>query len=158
MRTMSTRAVSAINQPQTSEVFLYLLDITLKINSVETTYHFVNNTEKIIRNSITYIPLAFKIVLPAEGETISEAQLSLDAVDLIMIEAFRRAEEAPKAAFIVILASAPNDAPEAGPFNFDIKEVNYNAQAITCSLALSNTLDATYPRVTKTPYFFPGLF
>jgi len=157
-RAMGLSAISALGKPQTSEVFLFLLDVNLLIDGTPEVLHFVNNTESITRNTVVYTPLAFDIVLPSEGESINEAQLVLDAVDLQIVEYMRNEQSKPTVTFILILASAPDDTPEAGPFIFTVESVTYNARQLSCTLGHGKKLGGIFPKVGKTPYYFPGLF
>ena len=157
-RAMGSSAIAALNQPQSSEVFLFLLDVTMTIDGSPQYFHFVNNTEAVTRNTVTYIPMAFRIVLPNEGESISEAKLVIDAVDLTIVEAMRKEQNRPQVTFMLILASSPDADPEAGPFTFDINNVTYNHQSLSCTLNYGKKLEAKFPKIGKTPYYFPGLF
>lgn len=157
-RKMSTAALAAVGAQQTSEVFLFLLDISLTIDDVLEHYYFVNNTQKIIRKGTTYLPLAFRITLPAEGDEITAATITIDAVDRQIIEAMRKAEDIPEVSFSLILASTPDADAEAGPFNFQLKKVSYNSMSLQAELSTGNHLDGAFPRVIKTPYYFPALF
>lgn len=157
-RKMSTAALAAVGAQQTSEVFLFLLDISLTIDDVLEHYYFVNNTQQIIRKGTTYLPLAFRITLPAEGDEIAAATITIDAVDRQIIEVMRKAEDVPEVSFSLILASTPDADAEAGPFNFQLKKVNYNSMSLQAELSTGNHLDGAFPRVIKTPYYFPALF
>lgn len=157
-RKMSTAALAAVGAQQTSEVFLFLLDISLTIDGILEHYYFVNNTQKIIRNGTTYLPLAFRITLPAEGDEITAATITIDAVDRQIIEVMRKAEDVPEVSFSLILASTPDADAEAGPFNFQLKKVSYNSMSLQAELSTGNHLDGAFPRVIKTPYYFPALF
>ena len=157
-RKMSTAALAAVGAQQTSEVFLFLLDISLTIDGILEHFYFVNNTQKIIRNGTTYLPLAFRITLPAEGDEITTATITIDAVDRQIIEVMRKAEDIPEVSFSLILASTPDADAEAGPFNFQLKKVSYNSMSLQAELSTGNHLDGAFPRVIKTPYYFPALF
>lgn len=157
-RKMSTAALAAVGAQQTSEVFLFLLDISLTIDGIPEHYYFVNNTQQIIRNGTTYLPLAFRITLPAEGDEITAATITIDAVDRQIIEVMRKAEDIPEVSFSLILASTPDADAEAGPFNFQLKKVSYNSMSLQAELSTGNHLDGAFPRVIKTPYYFPALF
>lgn len=157
-RTMSAAALTALGAQQTSEVFLNLLDISLTIGGAMQQYHFVNNTQSITRNGLVYTPLGFKVVLPREGEEVTAATISIDVVDREVIEIMRKAEDIPTVSFIIILASNLDGDPEAGPFNFQLKKVSYNHMSLQAELSTGNHLDGAFPRVIKTPYFFPALF
>jgi hypothetical protein len=155
---MGSSAIAALGKPQSSEVFLFLLDVSLLIDGVATTLHFVNNTVQIVRNTTVYSPLAFTIVLPTEGESVNEAQLVMDAVDLQIVEYMRNEQNKPSVTFILVLASDPNATPEAGPFTFTIDSVHYDARSLSCTLGHGKRLDGVFPKIGKTPYYFPGLF
>jgi len=135
-----------------------LLDISLTIDGIPEHYYFVNNTQKIIRKGTTYLPLAFRITLPAEGDEITAATITIDAVDRQIIEVMRKAEDIPEVSFSLILASTPDADAEAGPFNFQLKKVSYNSMSLQAELSTGNHLDGAFPRVIKTPYYFPALF
>lgn len=157
-RTIGASALAAIAKPQTDEVFLFLLDVILTIDGVVETYHFVNNTESVTRLGVEYIPLGFQITLPNEGETIHEASLTIDAVDLVLVSAMRETTVKPQVSFMLVLASFPDATPEAGPFNFELSDVTYNAQTLSATLNYGKHLEARFPKVGKTPYYFPGMF
>ena len=157
-RKMSTAALAAVGAQQTSEVLLFVLDISLTVDNTLEHYYFVNNTQQIIRNGVTYEPLAFRITLPAEGDEVTAATITIDAVDRQIIEVMRKAEDIPEVSFSLILASAPNAASEAGPFNFQLKKVSYNSMSLQAELSTGNHLDGAFPKVIKTPYYFPALF
>lgn len=157
-RAMSTAALAALSAQETNEVFLYLLEIGVTINGTTDTHYFVNNTVSVERNGTTYDPLSFKIVLPQEGEHINSATINLDVVDREIIEVMRSADEPPTISFILILASNLNGDPEAGPFNFVLKEVSYNKTSLSATLSTGNHLEGTFPKVIRTPYYFPALF
>lgn len=157
-RTMSSAALAAISAQQTSEVFLYLLDIVISVGGVSTPYRFVNDFVPLVRKGNRYDPLGFKITLPQEGENIQGAKVTIDAVDRRIIQVLREADTMPKVSFILILASNPDGDPEAGPFIFDLSNVSYNKTSLSADLSIGNHLDGVFPRVIKTPYFFPALF
>lgn len=157
-RTMSSAALAALASESTKEVFLFLLEVTLTVDGVLETYRFVNNTTKIVRNGIDYDPLHFKITLPQEGENLSGASLTMDVVDRRIIEVMRKTSTQPKVSFMLIIASTPNGPPEAGPFIFDLTNMSYNNLSLSATLSYGNHLEAVFPRVIKTPYYFPALF
>lgn len=157
-RTMSAAAISAVGAQQTSEVFLYLLTVNIVVDGEDQTFYFVNNREAIVRDDQTYTPLGFKVTLPNEGDNVLGAQITIDVVDRVMIQAIREAEETPTVSFVIILASDPDGDPEAGPFNFEISSVSYNAYSMSCTLGVGKHLDAIFPKTLITPYYFPGLF
>lgn len=156
-RAMSTSAVQAVASPQTDKVFLTVLDVYINDNEP---LHFVNNTELVTRtfNSVPtiYIPLAFRIVLPSEGENLTSAKLVFDVVDRIMIEELRKATTA-RVTFSIVLFDTP-DVIEAGPFNFKLGSFSYNAQTLEAVLSYGNHLEGRFPRVSKDPYNFPAMF
>lgn len=157
-RAMSSAALAALSGTSTREVFLFLLEITLTIDGTAETYRFVNNNEKIIRNGQTYLPLAFKLTLPNEGEHVAGTSIVIDAVDRTIIEVLRKTTTQPEVSFILILGSAPNGDPEAGPFTFNLKDISYTKSSLSATLVYGNHLESVFPRVIKTPHFFPALF
>ena len=91
-------------------------------------------------------------------KNIQGAKVTIDAVDRRIIQVLREADTIPKVSFILILASNPDGDPEAGPFIFDLSNVSYNKTSLSADLSIGNHLDGVFPRVIKTPYFFPALF
>lgn len=157
-RAMSSAALAAVAGVSSQEVFLFLLKITLTIDGTLETYRFVNNTEQIVRDNNIYYPLAFKLNLPQEGEHATGTTVVIDAVDREIIEVLRKTTTQPEVSFILIMASAPDGPPEAGPFTFNLKDISYTKSSLSATLVYGNHLESVFPRVIKTPHFFPALF
>lgn len=154
MRSMGSAALAAMAGTYTDEVFLFLLDVTVDGQL----YSFVNNTEAIVRNGRTYYPMAFRITLPSESEEIQTARLTLDVVDQQIIASLRAAVKSPTVSFVLILASDPDAVPEAGPFNFELKDITYNHLSLEATLSYGRHLEGSFPKYYKDPFDFPGLF
>jgi len=155
-RSISIVARRAINAQETGEVFLEIL--SLEHPEFDSPVCVVNNTEPITSNGITYNPFPFQIDLPREEEgQISKATLKIDAIDRSLIEKIRTIDTPMDATLSVLLASQP-DTIEAGPFNFKVKNVTYNATVISGDLIYEDVLKLRYPKNVFDPYDFPGLF
>lgn len=154
MRSMSSAALAAMSGTYTDEVFLFVLDV--EVDGEE--YRFVDDTVPLTRNNKTYYPLAFNIVLPSEGDDVQAATLSIDAVDQEIIKVMRGAVGVPTVAFSLILSSDANGIPEAGPFNFEVKEIAYNHLTLEATLAYGLHLDGAFPKYFTDPIDFPGLY
>jgi len=152
---MSAPAVSSLNAQETGEVWLALLEIS---HSSFSTLRFVNNNEDITHGGNTYTAYPFKIVLSSEsGEEISRASLEIDNIDRSIIQELRQIATAPTMTVKIVMASSP-DTVEAGPFNFSLKDVKYNASTIKGTLGYEDILDEAWPSTLYTPQNHVALF
>ena len=155
-RLLTSTARAALAAQETGEVFLQLVTITH--DDLEPTLYFVNNTVDIVSRGTTYLGWPFQITLPDEREdTMPTVQLVIDNVDRRIMEGIRLLPSAPALALEVILASDP-DTLEAGPFNFAVRGVEYDALIIQATLAPEDLLNEHAISHSFSPKDFPGLF
>lgn len=57
----------------------------------------------------------------------------------------------------LVMASTP-DTIEAGPFTFNLREVEYDAEFVSGNLLFEDILNEPFPADSFTPARFPGLF
>lgn len=156
MRTVSTNAREAMNASQTGEIFLVTLDIDHP--DLAQPLRVVNNNEAIISNGETYLATAFSFVLPAQEDgKISNSTLSIDNVDRNIVEIIRTITSFPTVVANVLLASDP-DVIEAGPFDFQLRNVNYDRNTVSGELIYESYMRDNCGTVKYKNTLFPGLF
>lgn len=154
-RSLSITAREAVFAQQTGEVFLFLLELDHESYSVPV--RVVNDYNDITSNGNLYTAFPFQVVLPKNSEEISKATLIIDNVSRELIASVRSIDTGLSASLSLVLASSP-DTIEAGPFNFTLTNVMYNAMTIRGELNYENILSQQYPKETFTPQNHPGLF
>jgi hypothetical protein len=155
-RSVSATARAAMYAAQTDSVFLQLL--LIDHDDLAAAIPVVNNTESVISGGITYLPFAFLIDLPDDNEgEITSARLTIDNVDRQIVEAVRSIQSKATVTWSVVLASSPNTV-EAGPFEFDLRNVTYDKQTVSGELVYEDRLNLEVGRLRFTPIAFGGLF
>lgn len=156
---ISKSAKTEIVKPESSAVFLHLLKV--ESQGYETLY-FVDNTQSIVSNGQTYVPAAFKVVLPSQAEdgSVQPCQLVVDNVDQIISATIKKANAAQKkiyATISVVMAQTP-DVIERGPLRFILRDVTINKSTVSGELYDFYVYDRKIPEGVYNPQNFPGLF
>lgn len=156
---ISKIAKTEIVKPESSAVFLHLLKV--EAQGYETLY-FVDNTQSIVSNGQTYVPAAFKVVLPSQTEdgSVQPCQLVVDNVDQIISATIKKANAAQKkiyATISVVMAQTP-DIIERGPLRFILRDVTINKSTVSGELYDFYVYDRKIPEGVYNPQNFPGLF
>lgn len=156
-RPLSTPAIRALFASQTGEAFIVLL--TLSHPTLANPIRVCSDGQALISNGNTYVAFPFRISLPAEVEGAPPTtELEIDNVDRSIVKAVREATGEPiQISMSVVLASSPNTI-EAGPFDFTLRNVEYDASVVRGQLQYEDILNEPYPGDTMTPSRFPGLF
>ncbi len=156
MRPLSLAALNAINAQETGEVFCFLL--TLSHSSFTAPIRICSGGIDITSRLNLYTFCPFEISLPPEtDEAPPSVVLSVDNVDRSLIAAVRGVSDAIGIRLEVVLASSP-DTVEAGPFDFLLRDVLYDALVISGTLRYEQILDEPYPADDFTPSRTPGVF
>lgn len=156
MRSLSNPARIAAFAQTTPQTFLILIEITHA--DLATPIRLVNNTQAIVSGAETYHPMAFELTPPVEEDgQIRASTITFDAVDRSLIEAVRSIDDAPHLSAAVILASTPNVI-EAGPWEFVMRGVNYNAQSVSAELLPDNPMDYVISAIAYRQRDFPGVY
>lgn len=152
---VSLTALQGMFAQQTSEIFLTCIKLTSGI----IIRHFVNDTQDLLRGSITYVGYPFQINLPSDvGDEQPQVQLILDNIDQELIRIVRGLTIAPTATLDVVLRSTPTVV-EAGPYTFKVKSVQYDVNTITFQLGYEvELLDLPANKWRITPQTVPGTF
>lgn len=155
-RNLSSVARQAVQAPQTAEVFLLIVEITHA--DLASPLRLVNNNESITSGGNVYQPLAFKFTPPVEEDgTIKNSKITIDNVDRQLVLALRSISTFPLVSISIIRAASP-DTIEAGPWNFELRNANYNAHDITGELVPDNPLRFNASQVAYRNIEFPGLY
>ena len=155
-RNVSLIARRAMNAQETDQVFLHLLDIDHP--DLTEPIRVVNNTVAVVSEGNVYQAFPFQVDLPDEKEgQISTARLTIDAVDRSIIQVIRTISEAATISLKIILADTP-DVIEAGPFDFTLRNVSYDAYRVSGTLVYEDRLDLRIPADSFDPQNFRGLF
>jgi hypothetical protein len=155
-RSLSSAAVRALTAQETGEAFLMLVTITH--DDLAAPLYFANNTVDVTSRGHQFLGWPFEVALPDEREdALPTVQLRIDNVDRRIMEGIRGLLTAPTVLLEIVLASAP-DIIEAGPFNFTLRGVEYDALVITGTLAPEDVLNEPAMQYSFTPDLFPGLF
>ena len=156
-RSLSSTAKGAIFAANTTEVALAILEIE---HSDISTIRVVNNTEDVTSNGDVYTAFPFYIELPDDDEEqLARVTLQIDNVDRTIVTAVRSMSNSEQATVTlsIILASDP-DTVEAGPFEFKLKNVNYDAFSVYGELAYEDILNERFPKDSMTPQTCTGMF
>jgi hypothetical protein len=155
-RTLPTLAKTALFAQQTGAVLPFLIDIVSSAPAA--TFHLVNNTEAVTYGGQEYLPFPFKLDPPDEtSEQISNARLTICAVDLSLIEAIRNATGTLTMTAIAVIVDGAN-VEALVPWTFTMRSISYNAETISADLIYEDRLQNLMPKDAMTPQNFPGLF
>jgi hypothetical protein len=155
-RSVSTTMEGAITAPETSEIFLTLLDIEHG-ELPSGTIRVVNNNEDVTANTNTYIATAFQFTPPSQNdEDIQPAKITIDNVDRVIVEAIRTITSPATVTARIVLASDP-DTTEVGPFEMVLQNVTYNASTVSGELIYLQYLQENAGTISLDNVNFPGL-
>jgi hypothetical protein len=143
---------------ETGEVFLICL--TISHASLAAPFLLVNDQVPLSRAAGDFQPFAFSIAMPNEQEdTLPQVTMTIDNVDTAILQQIRTlGGERPSVSMEVVLASSP-DTVEAGPFDFSILAIDYDAGSVKGTLGFEeDLLNTVFPSGTYTPTNSRGLF
>jgi hypothetical protein len=158
MRTVSANALRAMLAENCDEVFLVCL--TVNHSSFSTPYLLVNDQKPLTRTAGTFQPFAFDASMPNEEEDqVPTVLIAIDNIDTAILNSIRTiGAERPSVKMEVVLASSPNTV-EAGPFNFAVLDISYDATIIHFQLGFEDDLlNTIFPASSYTPVNSKGLF
>lgn len=156
---ISNDAKKELFKEETDAVFLHLLKISAEGKS---DLLFVDNTEPVVSNGLTYLPVAFQITLPEQNQDgmISPCRLAVDNIDRAIAENVKNADGEGKkiyASVSLIMAQTPNTI-ERGPIEYILRNVAVTKDSVSGELYDSYLYDSKMPEGVYTPNDFPGLF
>ena len=153
---ISTAARTAMFAQETGEVFLAVLKIDHP--DFTTPIRVVNNTQDVTHNGFEWIAYPFDLMLPDSDEDREiVAHLSIDNVGREIAAAVRAAVNPPTVSVALIRADDPDPAEIVWP-EFTLRNVAWDAAALTGDLVLLDISSEPYPAHQFTPNYFPGFF
>jgi hypothetical protein len=158
-RDLSAAATLDVNSDSLQEVWVFLIEITHP--ELDPPIRLVGNTETIISNEETYLPVGLSIPIPDElPDELSTKTVVVSDIDLSIIAALRQIpveRERPQLSLRVVLASSP-DVIEGGPFNLEIQKHKRDSNTITLTVSTENIVRREFPGKDILPNAFPNLF
>jgi len=156
-RTLSTVAKRAIYSSESGEVFVVLL--TIDHPDFLLPIRVGSDAVQVTSDGNVHLPYPFRVSMPSELEDrLPEVTLEIDNVDRQIVDAVRSVGGSPMTVTMkVVLASSPNVI-EAGPIEFTLRDVSYDASVVQGSLGFDDPLNEPFPGDSFTPARFSGLF
>jgi len=143
-RELSNTAILAAQDVESNEAWLVLLEITH--SALPEPFYLVNNTETITSNGIDYLAYPFGMVLGNDtGEKLPTVSLTIDNVDRSLMSAIRSLVDSPDVVIKVVLSSQP-DVVEIAISELKLREVSYDAFAISGTLYADDILNQRWPK------------
>jgi len=156
VRALSPVFLAAIHGQESGEVLLPL--VKLSQTDWAESLRFVPDWQELTHDGEIYSPLAFEVALPDdEAEGLPVLRWQADAVSQELISALRSVTDPIDARVVWVLASQP-DTVEAGPFDLQIRAVEYDATTIGGTMGVEPILDEPFGYLSMTPQTCPGLF
>lgn len=156
MRSVSDVFLAAANAQTTAEIPIILLVIDHP--TLSDPIRVCHNTENVTHDGETYYAFPFLIDLPADrDDELPRVTLTIDNTDRSIIPTLRTITTPPTVTMSVVLHGTP-DVIEAGPYEFTLREMTYNAGSIQGFLSYEAILDEPFPGDEFIPPYFPGLF
>lgn len=166
MRTISLSTRQALNAQETSAIpiFLFTIDheslaevIRLSTDPTERLQDYPEIYGTTSRgNDFTFMPI--NMILPDdEDQTPPSFRVSFDNVLRDLIPTIRSISTPPSVTVEMVMASDPDTVETEWP-NFDMVNVEYDANTVTVDLVIDSLVHEPYPYGTFTPSGFGGLF
>jgi hypothetical protein len=154
---MTEDARREIIKDETAAVFLYLLK--LEAEGIEPMY-FVDNTEPVISGGNTYVPCAFKCVLPEQNDdgTSKPCRVEIDNVDRRIAEIVEETVSTPVTLTVSVVMAQNPDVIESGPLRFILRNISVSKDTVQAELYDFYLYDRNLPGLRYSPRDFPGLF
>jgi hypothetical protein len=154
--TFSTRLVQAVLEPNTAEVFLFLL--TFDHPNFENPIRLVNDLDNITSRGNIYTAFPLKLELPPDdADSLPTVQITVENASLDLVDELRSIQSPMSMTLEVILASTP-DTIETSIENMRVAQVQYDKQTIQMTCTVDDLLNTAFPKEKYLPSNFPGLF
>ena len=155
-RTTSAGTRRKLYQQESDLCIITLLEFTS--NELSNPIYLCDNNESVTHNSNVYQPYAFTFILPPEEDSNAKtASLTIDNVDRTLTIAFRSIRQPLNLKTKYVDVTNPNVV-EIGPFDFTLKDVEYNLETITLSLEYLNYIQKPAGTLRFSNLVFPGLY
>lgn len=155
-RDLSLTARQALAAAESSEVWLCLVEI--EHESLTAPIRLVANTQDVVHGGDTYTAYPFRLALPEErDDQLTQVRFEIDNINRLLMVAVRSITTPAAFRLKVVLASDP-EVVEAGPFEFTLRDVQYDAFVISGVLMYEDVMNEPWPADTFTPASFPAIF
>lgn len=157
MRVLSGPAIKSTQDVSSDEVWLLLMEINHE--SLSTPKYFVNNTEDIISDGVTYQAFPFKVVFGQDtGDKLPSVRLTFDNITRELINLIGSITDSPNITIKLILASSP-DITEVEISELKLRNVDFDQYTLSGTLYSDDILNQRYPKDLITPASgYIGLF
>lgn len=152
----SQRLVQAVLEPNTDEVFLFLL--TFNHPSFAEPIRLVNNLDNITSNGHEFTAFPLDLALPMDdSDSLPSVQITVQNASLELVDEIRSIQSPMSMKLELILASTPNTI-EVSIENMRIASIQYDKQTIQMTCTVDDLLNTAFPKEKYLPSNFPALF
>ena len=153
--TVSARAILAINAPETSEAFIWLLTITHA--DLTPTIRLANNSRNIRSRGLVFTAFPFDVTL-ANDEQDRPPRISVSIINVsrTISASLEGLDGNPTVDLEMVMAATPNVL-EASLPGFDLVGQRYNWLRFSGTLGLEDFLQEPYPDMRFSPSVTPGV-
>jgi hypothetical protein len=156
VRTIGVSLREALMAQETGEAILSLM--TIDHEDINPPIRVVQNDTDIVSRGNTFVAYPFDIGVPGDDpDRSTELSLTIDNVDVTILQGLRAIVTPPVITLELVAASAP-DTVELGPMEFKLYGAKYDAMTITGQLRTHDILNEAFPGNTFTPGNHPGKF
>ncbi|MBE3602679.1 DUF1833 family protein [bacterium] len=157
MRTLSSQALQALYAQETATAFHLL--ITISHPTLAQPFTLTSDSIPTVSNGVTFNPFPFEISLPDDDpEKIPEAKLTIDAVDLSIIDAVRGFGTVPATITIQVVTSVTPSVVELEVGPLTLRDVTYDALTVQGAMRFEEILNEPFPGDLVSPATIPGVF
>jgi len=160
-RGISLEAFRELIAQETSDLFLFLLEIDPQNDNIDT-IRLVNDSVDMEFKGYNWIGSPFELALPSDDDdgSISGAQIKVQNVDRKIVEAVRRLDAIPDVRLGIVRMDYEGNKYLEIPFmNFKLNKVSYDEIAVTGDLGYEKDfLSAPATSDIFDPQLAPGLF
>lgn len=157
-RSINAATIRKMNDSHSDEAFFTLIEIK---HSDFTNVRLVNNTEDIVSDGSTYTAFPFSIILPVDNESAQpEFTVRVQNANLELVNEFRTIAGGSERVTcdIGVIALSDPDTLLAEWTDFELTDVQYNADVMTFTLSIDWLMSEAFPAASMTPNNFPGIF
>ncbi|WP_147613865.1 DUF1833 family protein [Treponema pectinovorum] len=156
MPDISKKAIEAVTAEETQEVFLTILKIYVD-DSVF--IRIVNDNQNLTIKGEEYFACAFTAILPDQtGDGNKNCRLQIDNTDVSIYKIIKSSIGHKVTCDIAVVLSSSPEIYECGPFNFVLRNISADKNAITADLYDLYIQDRKATVFTYSPQDFPGMY
>lgn len=153
---LNSQTLRDIYATTTEEAFLLLVTVTHE--TLDAPFRIVNNTEPVTSRGEVFIPFWFEFAFPDQSaERQAEMQFVLDNVALPLVEPLR-AITTPAHMLVQLIAASRPDEILAEETDLALRNVTWDANAMTFTAAHEDVMNARFPGNVFSPAHYAGVF